>query len=363
MDAVPDSQCARSGRGHTRSGRLLGDPEGETHVRLISFRAWTPDGPQVRIGAVGKDGKATDLALAYRLMLESQGLTPAAALRISGALLPGDMVAFIEGGERSRAAAEEALEWASQAGYEEGPGGFPLVVPLEEIELLPPIPRPPLLRDFMAFETHLRNIYPKLGREIPPEWYEIPVYYKGNPSSLAAHGEAIPLPPYARELDFEFELAAVIARPGRDIPRERAREYVFGYMIYNDFSAREIQSKEMAVGLGPAKGKDFVRGHAFGPWLVTADEIPDVYNLRMVARVNGQVWCEAHTGTIHWRFEDMIAHASWGEELKAGEIFGSGTVGWGSGAERGTFLKPGDVIELEVEGIGTLRNSIASSRP
>lgn len=330
-------------------------------MRLVSFRAGTPDGPQLRIGAVLQDGSVVDLALAHRLMLENQGLTPAAARRISGALLPGDMVAFIEGGERSRAAAEEALEWAARAGHEESPGGLSVVRPLDEVDLLPPIPRPPLLRDFMAFETHLRNIYPKLGREIPPAWYEIPVYYKANPSSLAAHGDSIPMPPYARELDFEFELAAVIARPGRDIPRERAREYVFGYMIYNDFSAREIQSKEMSVGLGPAKGKDFVRGHAFGPWLVTADEIPDVYNLHMVARVNGEVWCEANSGTMHWRFEDMIAHASWGEELQVGEIFGSGTVGWGSGAERDTFLQPGDVVELEVKGIGVLRNTIAAA--
>jgi 2-keto-4-pentenoate hydratase/2-oxohepta-3-ene-1,7-dioic acid hydratase in catechol pathway len=114
----------------------------------------------------------------------------------------------------------------------------------------------------------------------------------------------------------------------------------------------------MSVGLGPAKGKDFVRGHVMGPCLVTADEVPDIYNLRMVARVNGEVWCESNSGTIHWKFEQMIAHASTDELLRPGEILGSGTVGGGSGAERGTFLGRGDVVELEVERLGTLRNRV-----
>jgi 2-keto-4-pentenoate hydratase/2-oxohepta-3-ene-1,7-dioic acid hydratase in catechol pathway len=135
-------------------------------------------------------------------------------------------------------------------------------------------------------------------------------------------------------------------------------EHIFGYMIYNDFSARAIQSREMSVGLGPAKGKDFARGHVLGPWLITPDEIPDVYNLRMIARINGEVWCDSNSGTIHWTFADMLTHASRDEELHPGEVFGSGTVGWGSGAERGTFLKRGDVVELEVEGIGVLRNRV-----
>ena len=111
-------------------------------------------------------------------------------------------------------------------------------------------------------------------------------------------------------------------------------------MIYNDFSERTIQAREMSVGLGPAKGKDFVRGHVLGPCLVTADEIPDIYDLRMIARVNDEVWCETNSGTIHWKFEQMIAHVSTDELLRPGEVLGSGTVGGGSGAERGTLLAP-----------------------
>jgi 2-keto-4-pentenoate hydratase/2-oxohepta-3-ene-1,7-dioic acid hydratase in catechol pathway len=325
-------------------------------MKLVSFSLPSPMGAYVRVGALDAAGAVVDLAGAYRAALLGEGLTPAAATRISEALLPGDMVALIEGGQRSLDAARRALQWAKDEGS--SAGDAIIVHPAEGIQFLPPVPRPPLLRDFMGFETHVRNIYPKLGREIPPEWYKLPVYYKGNPGSLAAHGDDIPIPSYGTALDIEFELAMVVGRGGINIAPENALDHVFGYMIYNDFSERKIQAREMSVGLGPAKGKDFVRGHVLGPYLVTADEIPDVYNLRMVARVNGEVWCESNSGTIHWKFEQMIAHVSTDEYLRPGEILGSGTVGDGSGAERGTFLGRGDVVELEVERLGTLRNRV-----
>jgi 2-keto-4-pentenoate hydratase/2-oxohepta-3-ene-1,7-dioic acid hydratase in catechol pathway len=327
-------------------------------MKLVSFQIATPMGPQTRTGALDAQGRVLDLAAAYRLKLLSEGLAERAAARIGGALLPGDMVELIEGSDRSLEAARAAIEWAARYGDEGTTGRAAISYEIGDLAMLPPVPRPPVLRDFMGFETHLKNIYPRLGREIPPEWYNLPVYYKGNPGSLATHGDDIPMPPYADELDFEFELAFVIGRGGANIPRERAMEHIFGYTIYNDFSARAIQSREMSVGLGPAKGKDFTRGHVFGPWLVTADEIPDVYGLHMVARVNREVWCDTNSGTIHWKLADMIAHASLGEELRPGELFGSGTVGDGSGAERGQMLKRGDVVELEVERIGVLRNQV-----
>ena len=154
-------------------------------MKLVSFTLPSPMGPQIRTGALDSTGAVVDLAGAGRASLIAEGLTPAAAARVSDALLPGDMVALIEGGERSLDAARRAMQWAA----EETPvaGGVAIVYPREALHFLPPVPRPPLLRDFMGFETHLRNIYPKLGREIPPEWYKIPVYYKGNPASLATH--------------------------------------------------------------------------------------------------------------------------------------------------------------------------------
>ncbi len=316
-------------------------------------------GPQIRTGALDAAGRVVDLAAAWRLKLIEDGLGPEAAARVSAALLPGDMVALIDGGTRSLDAAREALAWAAEHEVEAAADGVAIRHVAERLRMRPPVPRPPMLRDFMGFEQHLRNIYPKLGREIPAEWYKLPVYYKGNPGSLATHGDEIAMPSYGGEtLDFEFELAFVIGRGGRDIPAARAREHIFGYMIYNDFSERIIQAREMSVGLGPAKGKDFIGGHALGPTLVTADEVPDIYDLRMIARINGDIWCDTHSGTIHWKFEQMIAHASTDEMLRPGDVLGSGTVGGGSGTERGTLLRRGDVVELEVERLGILRNTL-----
>ncbi len=328
-------------------------------MKLVSFEVPTTIGAVPRIGAVDPAGAYVDLATAYSHWLAERGAGPEAAGRLAAAVFPTDMVGFIGSGEVGLDAARQALDWAlahdgesagdPQVRYEPG-----------AVTLLPPVPRPPLLRDFMAFETHLKNIYPKLNREIPPEWYELPIYYKGNPGSLGAHGQDVPVPDWVEtgELDYEFELGIVIGRAGQDIPRERAMDHVFGYMIYNDFSERTIQAREMSVGLGPAKGKDFHNAHVFGPCLVTKDEIADPYDLAMTCRINGEVRCEENSGSIHWRYEDMIAHASSCERLAAGEIFGSGTVGNGSGAERGVFLQRGDIIELEVDGLGVLRNRV-----
>jgi 2-keto-4-pentenoate hydratase/2-oxohepta-3-ene-1,7-dioic acid hydratase in catechol pathway len=249
------------------------------------------------------------------------------------------------------------VEWATLHPERKG---ISYVHSQESINLQSPIVRPPLLRDFMAFETHLQNIYPKLGRPIPPEWYNLPVYYKGNTGSVGAHGDDIPIPSYAKELDYEFELAFVVGRGGKNISRENASDHIYGYMIYNDFSAREIQSREMSVGLGPAKGKDFEKAHVLGPYLVTADEIPDVYNLAVVASINGEEQCRTNTNTIHWKFEDMIVHASKDEYLYPGEVFGTGTVGGGSGMENDRMLQANDWIELTVDGLGTLKNRVIS---
>src|SRR6185437_3957282 len=310
-------------------------------MRLVSYLLDTPVGPLTRLGAVLADGRYADLAAAYRAHLLASGMAAPAAARLSAALVPSDMVAFIENGAFGLEAAHKAVEWIS-AKAEAGPDRARLVYAASDVTLLSPIPRPPLIRDFMAFEAHLKNIYPKLGREIPPAWYELPVYYKGNPSAVGADGDVVTMPAYAEKLDFEFEFAAVIGKGGVNIPREAAMQHIYGFMIYNDFSARDIQQREMSVGLGPAKGNDFSKAHVFGPWLVTADEIPDVYALGMTATVNEAPWTDSNSSTMHWRFDQMIAHASMNEELVPGEIFGSGTVGGGSAMEMGQSLKRGD---------------------
>ena len=326
-------------------------------MRLVSFELKTPTGPMTRVGAVLPDGRYADLQSAYRAVLADKGASAEGAARLSAAAIPSDMVGFIENGKTALDAARSALDWVT-TGEGTAPDGATLVFGTNAVKLLSPIPRPPLIRDFMAFEQHLKNIYPKLGRDIPPQWYEMPVYYKGNPSAVGADGDVVSMPSYATNMDFEFEFAAVIGRGGSNIAPADAMSHIFGYMLYNDFSAREIQQREMSVGLGPAKGKDFQRGHVFGPWLVTADEIADVYALSMKATVNGKPWCDTSSSTMHWRFDRMIAHASMNEMLVAGEVLGSGTVGGGSAAEMGTVLNKGDTVALTMDKLGTLTNSI-----
>jgi 2-keto-4-pentenoate hydratase/2-oxohepta-3-ene-1,7-dioic acid hydratase in catechol pathway len=199
-----------------------------------------------------------------------------------------------------------------------------------------------------------------MAPRIPDVYYEKPIYYKGNPLTLIGHQEEALWPDYSSRMDYELELGFVIGRPGKDLTPEQAKAHLFGVTIFNDFSARDIQALEMQGLLGPAKGKDFAT--ALGPWITTADEL-DVHNLTMVARVNGEEWSRGSSSTIMWRVEEIIAYISKAEGVIAGELIGSGTVGRGCGAELGKLLKPGDVVELEVEGIGILRNRMGTPAP
>ena len=253
------------------------------------------------------------------------------------------------------------------------------VVKYADVDLCTPIPNPPQIRDCLCFEEHLIQAYEVLRKikaagepnpqaallkyekqglfTIPRVWYEQPIYYKANRFSVIGTEQEIVWPRYAKTMDFELEFGFFIGKKGRDIPRKKAMEHIFGYSIFNDISARDTQANEMQGGLGPAKGKDFDTGNIIGPCIVTADEI-DPYNLTMVARVNGEEWSRSSSSTINWQFEDLISYISQSETLYPGEFFGSGTVGGGSGLEMERYLSPGDIIELEVEGIGTLRNKI-----
>jgi len=321
-------------------------------------------GRRTHLGALVSATTVVDLHAAAVAASVHAGLPIRSAERIADGLVPAEVSAFVENGERGLDEARGALAWFANAGEFIGPSGAQLMYELADVIRLPAVPEPSLIRDFMAFEQHLLNIFPKLGREIPPAWYKIPVYYKGNPAAVGAHLQPIVIPDYAGdELDFEFEIAAVIGRGGRDITEDAALVHIYGYTIYDDFSARAMQSREMTVGLGPAKGKDFDGAHVLGPTLVTADEIPDPYDLSMTATVNEEPWTTGSTSAMHWRFEQMIAHASRAETLRPAEVFGSGTVGGGSAAEVGRTLHAGDVVELTVDRLGTLRNTIVAEPP
>lgn len=247
----------------------------------------------------------------------------------------GDMVAFIEAGAPVEAGAAVP--------------GARLLAPL----------RPRTLRDFLAFEGHLRNAFAGLGREIPSEWYTVPAYYKGLPDTVIGPNDEIPWPSYTEKLDYELELAAVIGTSGRDISADEAHRHVFGYTIWNDMSARDVQSREVPVGMGPCKGKDWDGSNVLGPCIATADEI-DVRNLRLTVRVNGEQRGSDTTASMYHSFGDLIAYASLDCTLRAGEVIGSGTVAGGSGLELDRWLHSGDLIEMEADGIGVLRNRVGT---
>jgi 2-keto-4-pentenoate hydratase/2-oxohepta-3-ene-1,7-dioic acid hydratase in catechol pathway len=193
---------------------------------------------------------------------------------------------------------------------------------------------------------------------VPDVWYQRPTWYKCNRFSFVGHEAEVTWPPYAELMDFECELACVIGRRGTNIPANEARDYIFGLTIFNDFSARDIQVVERPLGMGPMKGKDFDTGNVLGPWIVTLDEIGDPQALDMEARVNGERWGGGNSSAMHHTFSDILAFISQSETLHPGEVIASGTVPTGCGLELGRFLQSGDVVELEIEKIGVLRNRI-----
>jgi 2-keto-4-pentenoate hydratase/2-oxohepta-3-ene-1,7-dioic acid hydratase in catechol pathway len=228
--------------------------------------------------------------------------------------------------------------------------------PVEGARLLAPL-RPRSLRDFLAFRGHMENALTRLGRSIPEEWFTVPAYYKGMPDTVIGPDEEIPWPAYTEKLDHELELAAVIGTPGRDIATKDALRHVFGWTIWNDLSARDVQVRELPIGMGPGKAKDWDGSNVLGPCIVTADEL-DAADLRMAVRVNGETWGEDSSASMHHGFGDLIAYASMAQTLHPGDVLGSGTAAGGSGLELDRWLQPGDVIELEIEGIGVLRSRV-----
>ncbi|ABD54956.1 fumarylacetoacetate hydrolase family protein [Jannaschia sp. CCS1] len=237
------------------------------------------------------------------------------------------------------------------------------VIALSQAEHRVPL-RPVQYRDCLVFEQHLINGFKQAekmtGRPfaIPPVWYEQPIYYKGNRMSFIGHGQTVRWPAYSDYLDLELELAIIIGKEGADIPRETAHEHIWGYTILNDVSARDAQMREMAGQLGPAKGKDFDTGNILGPWIVTADEVSHPAVLNMDVSVNGERWGGGTSADMQFDFAQIIAHISASERLFPGEVIGSGTVGTGCGLEIGKRLSDGDMMDLTIEKIGTLTNTI-----
>lgn len=234
---------------------------------------------------------------------------------------------------------------------------------LEEADLAAPVPRPPSFRDFYAFEEHVSRSWKRRGEPVPEAWYDVPVFYFSNPASIVGPDAQVPRPSSTEQLDFELEVGWVIGQRARDLDPDEALDAVAGLTVLNDFSGRDVQAREMSVGLGPSKGKDFATG--MGPALVTLDELEDArgdkaFDLEMRARVNGEQVSEGNLDDLHHSIGEMTAHASRDTVLEPGDVMGTGTVGTGCVLDLGTedWLEPGDKIELEVERLGQLTHTI-----
>jgi 2-keto-4-pentenoate hydratase/2-oxohepta-3-ene-1,7-dioic acid hydratase in catechol pathway len=282
-----------------------------------------------------------------------------------------NMLALIEAGPGALAEAKKlADEWKKSA-----------VQPLDGTKLLAPIPVPPQMRDASVYATHVKNAPRGMQRylarksqgeeaaakiqaepDVPPVYRQLPVYYITNRFSVVGPDTTVTWPRYSELMDFELEFGIYIGKRGKNVSAANAKEHIFGYTIFNDFSARDQQLIEMQGRLGPTKGKSFDMGNSMGPWIVTPDELGDPEMMNVEVRVNGESWAKNTTADMLHTFEKMIEHISKDETLYPGEFIGSGTVGNCCGLEQDRFLKDGDTIELHVDKIGVLRNKVVRQK-
>ncbi len=304
-------------------------------MKLVSFKN---NKGQSRIGWLREDG-VVDMKLADRR-------------------LPTNMLAFIDRHELYFDLIRHAdLEAKTPAHYT-----------LAGVKLLAPLPNPRSIRDYIGFEQHMLNASKTFGHTVGAPWYEMPIFYFSNHHGVVGPGDDIERPAKETRLDIELEIAVIMGKKGKNIKAETADAHIFGYTVFNDWTARAIQKREMEVPLGPHKGKDFA--NAFGPCIVTKDEMEqyriagtDKFDLKMSARINEVTVCEENYSSVYWSFPKMIERAAEnGVTIMPGDILGSGTVGWGSLIENNFSvhrpLEPGDVVELEIEGIGILKNRV-----
>jgi fumarylacetoacetate (FAA) hydrolase len=323
-------------------------------VKLISFYPNRNTADDSLVAGVLHDGWAVDLSQAAA----EAGLEWGGADLDLGEMLQYELVDL----DVLRELTRRALTDGQARRYDDAP----LAWRLDEVDLGAPIPFPTSVRDFYAFEQHVQAARARRGLGMIPEWYEVPVFYFSNHNAIVGPNEAIVRPKATHELDFELEIACVIQHAGIDIPVGEAADYILGYTVMNDWSARDVQRLEMKMNLGPAKGKDFAT--SLGPWIVTPDELAaratgeGRYDMAMLARINGREVSRGNFRDLHFTFAQMIARASEDVLLLPGDVLGSGTVGTGCilelGPENVPWLEPGDLVEMEIEGLGVLANRV-----
>jgi 2-keto-4-pentenoate hydratase/2-oxohepta-3-ene-1,7-dioic acid hydratase in catechol pathway len=316
-------------------------------LRLARRRVQVPDGPATRIVAADRDGPWFDVRTGLLRHLVRGGASRDAADRIAAATVPAGMRAALAGGTAFTDAVAVVLD--------DRPEDAVVTDPVLTNAL-----DPAAYRDFMVVEEHFSFGYRWQGKPVPEVMYELPVSYAGDPLSFLGPDDVIPWPGYTQRLDYELELGIVIGRAGTDLTPDNALDHVLGLTILNDVSARDIQAREMTGGLGPSKGKHFAC--VTGPVITTLDEIP-ADGLAMRARVNGETWCETTSAQMVWSVAEIVAWASQGEWLHPGTLLGTGTCNGGSTVELDKKLAPGDRIELDIDRLGTLANTLGEPGP
>lgn len=315
-------------------------------MKLGRIKVATPDGDQARIVAVlPEQGRVVDLARAYALVLRGRGAGAGGAVRVARTLFPESMAQAIEAGDLFLEAATDALKAADDAS-----------LTIDEVTWLSAVDSP-VIRDSVTYKAHMQGFFEKVGGALPaPQIFKTPPYFKGSTGSMYAHDEVLPYPSYTSFLDWELEIGVIVGGAGRNLNPEQAEDLIFGYTIFNDFSARDVQPLEMAMGMGPQKSKDFAYG--IGPWVVTKDEIPVLGDLNGSVRVNGETVSTVSAADPIYSPAELLAWVSVADNLQAGDLIATGTLGNGSGLEIGRKLKAGDVLELELDRIGVLRTPI-----
>ncbi|KQP70005.1 hypothetical protein ASF40_09205 [Microbacterium sp. Leaf288] len=318
-------------------------------MKLGRIAVPTVDGEQTRVVAVDLDGeRVIDLARAHALTLLKSGADAGRAAELGRSLFPGSLSAGVAAGDAYLASAYEALDAADDAS-----------TPIAEVDWRSPVD-PPMIRDGLTFLTHIENYFATVGVKPPQAVFERPGYFKGSTASVYSPGAEIPFPHISEKLDYELEIGYVIGRSGRNLTPDEAMSHVFGVTIFGDWSLRDVQSLESTIGMGPQHSKDFA--FSFGPWVTTLDEIDSIVGLRGEVRVNGEVRSTTQIENFLYTPDELVAFVSIFDRLQPGDIIGSGTMGFGAGIEINRFLEPGDVVELELEGIGVLSNTIARTK-
>lgn len=329
-------------------------------MKIVTYSRQTKLGKFKRLGILISENEIVDANLTWKCHFERQGVFDAQkrADETCPHLLSSLLCQYQEASIEFLHETLDLFSELSKAGVTKTKDAGELCFSIDKnINLECPIDKVNLYRDFYAHEKHVKTGFEKRNESIPPEWYELPAYYKGSTSGFIGNNQIIPWPSYTDKLDYELEFGVIICKDGFNISEDDARDHIFGYTIFNDISARDIQKKEMAIRLGPAKGKDFCS--IVGPVIVTADEFQGKEpNLKMQAFINGEKWSEGYSGDSNYSWAQMISHASKEEWLLATDFIGSGTVGTGCGLELDKWIKPGDKIELVVEKIGTLTNIV-----